>query len=200
MGIDTQGRSDFSPPAAGRRGIVLDAARGLAAAGVLLSADVHLDLWDLQRYRQIHIIGALFLLNVVAGLALGIAVLVWRHWLPSLAAAGFGAATLAVRDRGSVRVQGESHRVGAGAGRGRRDRGHRLRPGRGYVEPAAIEEAASTTSAGDSGTVIRAHRGDARSGRARPLVGSGIAGQPLRSGPVSGTPSVWAPRRAFVAR
>jgi hypothetical protein len=95
MGIDTQGRSDFSPPAAGRRGIVLDAARGLAAAGVLLSADVHLDLWDLQRYRQIHIIGALFLLNVVAGLALGIAVLVWRHWLPSLAAAGFGAATLA---------------------------------------------------------------------------------------------------------
>ncbi len=40
------------------------------------------------------IIGPLFLVNVVAGVVIAIAVLVWRHWLPLLAAAGFGAATL----------------------------------------------------------------------------------------------------------
>jgi hypothetical protein len=94
MSIDIPGRPS-SPPSAATRRVALDVTRGLAAAGVLLSADVHLDLWDLQGYRQIHIIGVLFLLNVVAGLALGVAVLVWRHWLPALAAAGFGAATLA---------------------------------------------------------------------------------------------------------
>ncbi|MGH3516097.1 MAG: hypothetical protein ACRDQ7_01485, partial [Haloechinothrix sp.] len=38
--------------------------------------------------------GPLFLVNVVAGVVIAIAVLVWRHWLPLLAAAGFGAATL----------------------------------------------------------------------------------------------------------
>lgn len=66
----------------------------MAAAGVLLSAVVHLDLWDLQGYREIATIGPLFLLNVIAGLVIGIGVLLWRHWLPALAAAGFGAATV----------------------------------------------------------------------------------------------------------
>jgi hypothetical protein len=78
------------------RGVgVGDIARGLAAAGVLLSAEVHLDLWDLQGYRHIHVIGPLFLLNAVSGLTIGVVVLVWRHWLAALAAAGFGAATFA---------------------------------------------------------------------------------------------------------
>jgi hypothetical protein len=36
----------------------------------------------------------LFLLNVVAGLVIGVGVLVWRHWLPAVAAVGFGAATV----------------------------------------------------------------------------------------------------------
>jgi hypothetical protein len=62
---------------------------------VLLSAEVHLDLWDVQGYRHIHVIGLLFLLNAIGGLTIGVVVLVWRHWLPALAAAGFGAATFA---------------------------------------------------------------------------------------------------------
>ena len=69
-------------------------ARGLAAAGVLLSADVHFDLWCAGGFRDIDKIGPLFLLNAVGGLVIGLAVLVWRHWLPALAAAGFGAVTL----------------------------------------------------------------------------------------------------------
>jgi hypothetical protein len=34
------------------------------------------------------------MLNFVAGMIIGVGVLVWRHWLPALAAAGFGAATV----------------------------------------------------------------------------------------------------------
>jgi hypothetical protein len=68
--------------------------RGLAAAGVLLSADVHFDLWYAGGFRDIRTIGPLFLLNAIGGLLVGVAVLVWRHWLPAVAAAGFGAATL----------------------------------------------------------------------------------------------------------
>jgi len=76
------------------RNATIDVSRGLAAAGVLLSAAVHLDLWDLQRFRDIPTIGPMFLLNVLAGLAIGVLVPAWRHWLPALAAAGFGAATV----------------------------------------------------------------------------------------------------------
>ncbi|MQA11410.1 MAG: hypothetical protein GEU98_23235 [Pseudonocardiaceae bacterium] len=69
------------------------ALRVLVVLGLLGSAWVHLDLW-LVGYRDIEIIGPLFLVNVIAGAVLAIAVLAWRHWLPLLAAAGFGAATL----------------------------------------------------------------------------------------------------------
>jgi hypothetical protein len=75
------------------RDFATDTSRGLAAAGVLLSAVVHLDLWE-QGFRDIRTIGPLFLLNVVAGLVIGVGVLVWRHWLPAVAAVGFGAATV----------------------------------------------------------------------------------------------------------
>lgn len=77
--------------------------RGLLAVTLLVSAGVHLERW-FAGYRDIPsvvggkeylIIGPLFLVNVVAGVVLAIAVLVWRHWLPLLAAAGFGIATLA---------------------------------------------------------------------------------------------------------
>lgn len=73
---------------------VADALRGLAAAGVLLSAVVHLDLY-LAGFSDIATIGPLFLTNAVGGLALALTVLVWRHWLPALLAAGFGAVTVA---------------------------------------------------------------------------------------------------------
>jgi len=75
------------------RAFVIDTSRALASAGVLLSAVVHLDLWD-QGFRDIQTIGPLFLLNVIAGLVIGVALLVWRHWVPAVAAAGFGVATV----------------------------------------------------------------------------------------------------------
>lgn len=78
----------------GMRTHVADVCRGLAAAGVLLSATVHLDLWELQDFRVIPKIGPLFLLNVIAGLVIGVVVVTWRHWFPMLIAAGFGAVTV----------------------------------------------------------------------------------------------------------
>lgn len=80
-----------SPPLA----LAFDVCRGLAATGVLLSAVVHLDLWADYNYRGIHIIGPLFLLNAIGGFVIGLAGIVWRHWLPALLAVGFGATTLA---------------------------------------------------------------------------------------------------------
>lgn len=67
--------------------------RALTAAGVLMSADIHLVLF-FEGYDTIPVIGPLFLLNAVAGLAIALALLLWRHWLPLLGAIGFGAATL----------------------------------------------------------------------------------------------------------
>jgi hypothetical protein len=77
----------------GMRDFAMDTSRGLAAAGVLLAAVVHLDLWP-QGFRDIHTIGALFLLNVIAGPVIGVALLMWRHRLPAVAAVGFGLATI----------------------------------------------------------------------------------------------------------
>jgi hypothetical protein len=75
------------------RDFAMDTSRGLAAPGVLPSAVVHLDPRQ-QRSRDIHTIGPLFLLNMIAGLVIGLALLVWRHWLPAVAAVGFGVATV----------------------------------------------------------------------------------------------------------
>jgi hypothetical protein len=77
------------------RTVAVETSRGLAATGVLLSAVVHLDLWDLQGFRHIPTIGPLFMLNFIGGVVIGVVMLIWRHWLPMLAAAGFGAATVA---------------------------------------------------------------------------------------------------------
>jgi hypothetical protein len=67
--------------------------RAVAAAGVLLSADVHLELWA-TGFKEIDTIGPLFMLNAIGGFVIGVAVLVWRHWLTLFLAAGFGVATL----------------------------------------------------------------------------------------------------------
>jgi uncharacterized membrane protein YtjA (UPF0391 family) len=72
----------------------IDASRGLAASGVLVSAAVHLNLWDVERFRLIPTIGPLFLLNAIGGFVLGVVIVAWRHWLPALAAAGYGAVTV----------------------------------------------------------------------------------------------------------
>jgi hypothetical protein len=68
--------------------------RAVTAAAVLLSADIHLEMWA-TGFRNIPVIGPLFLLNTAGGLVLGIALLVGRYRLVALAAAGFGALTLA---------------------------------------------------------------------------------------------------------
>jgi hypothetical protein len=67
--------------------------RVLVAAGLLGSAWVHYALWR-TGFSDIGVIGPLFLVNAVAGVVIAVAILAWRHWLPALAAAGFGAATL----------------------------------------------------------------------------------------------------------
>ena len=85
---------DTPPTAVGTHRQLADVLRGLTAAGVLLSAVVHLDMYA-SGFGAIAIIGPLFLLNTAAGLILGVAVLVWRHPLPALLAAGFGAVTAA---------------------------------------------------------------------------------------------------------
>jgi hypothetical protein len=73
--------------------VVTTVLRGLTAAAVLLSASVHLQLWA-EGFKDLHVIGPLFLLTAVGGLGIALAVLLWPHWLPVLAAAGFGASTL----------------------------------------------------------------------------------------------------------
>ena len=77
-----------------RSRVALDVARGLAVAGVFLSAAVHLNLWYADGFRDIATIGPLFLLNAIGGLLIGLVLLCWRHWLPALAAVAFGAGTL----------------------------------------------------------------------------------------------------------
>ena len=67
--------------------------RGMTALAVLVSAAVHLWLW-FDGFADIEVIGPLFLLNAAAGAAIAAVLVTWRHWLPLLAAIGFGAATL----------------------------------------------------------------------------------------------------------
>lgn len=67
--------------------------RGFGAAGVFASALVHLVLW-FQGYRDIDVVGPLFLLNAVGGIVLTAAIIVWRHRLPLLGGIGFGLLTL----------------------------------------------------------------------------------------------------------
>ena len=94
MSVHALSRVHIAMPAAVERRVATNVARGLAVAGVLLSADVHLDLWYSQGFRDIPTIGPLFLLNAVSGVLIGLVVLSWSHWLPALVAAGFGAGTL----------------------------------------------------------------------------------------------------------
>ena len=75
------------------RNYLADAFRGLTAAGVLLSGVVHLDQYE-QGFSAIATIGPLFLLNFAGALVIGVGILVWRHWLPTLLAAGFGGVTV----------------------------------------------------------------------------------------------------------
>ncbi|MEV6913302.1 hypothetical protein [Amycolatopsis sp. NPDC051071] len=68
--------------------------RAVVAAGLLGSAWVHYVVWR-DWAAETDVVGLLFLVNVVAGVVIAVAVLLWHHWLPVLAAIGFGLATLA---------------------------------------------------------------------------------------------------------
>ncbi|HET7067743.1 MAG TPA: hypothetical protein VFI21_09080 [Nocardioides sp.] len=67
--------------------------RLVAAIAVLVSAYVHLREW-LDGFRDVHVIGPLFVVNVVAGLVIAVLLVTWRHWLAPFLALGFGASTL----------------------------------------------------------------------------------------------------------
>ncbi len=67
--------------------------RVVVALCVIVSGVVHFLLWR-DGMRNVDIVGPAFLLNAVAGPVIGVLVLVWRHWLPLLAAVGFGLSTL----------------------------------------------------------------------------------------------------------
>lgn len=74
-------------------GPVSQVLRGLVSACLMLSAAVHLDLW-VGGMSSLDVIGPAFLVNVVAGLVLGVAVLVLARPEPLLLSVAFGAATL----------------------------------------------------------------------------------------------------------
>jgi hypothetical protein len=67
--------------------------RRVGAVAVLTSVAVHGWLW-LDGMRDVHVIGAAFLVNVVAGLAIAVLLVRWQHWAAGALTACFGLATL----------------------------------------------------------------------------------------------------------
>ncbi len=67
--------------------------RMVAAAGVLVSAAVHLNLW-FDVFRHTDVVGPAFMVNAVGGTIIAILLVTWRHWIPMVLAVGFGVSTL----------------------------------------------------------------------------------------------------------
>ena len=68
--------------------------RGVVAVCVVVSGVVHWQLWRTGE-RAIDVVGPAFLVNAVAGVVIGVLLLVWRTWVPLFLAFGFGLVTLA---------------------------------------------------------------------------------------------------------
>ena len=66
--------------------------RIVTAVAVFISAGVHLKLWN-DGFKDLHMVGPAFMLNAVAGLVIGVALVLWRSWLPPLLSVGFGLST-----------------------------------------------------------------------------------------------------------
>jgi hypothetical protein len=67
--------------------------RAIGAVAAVVSAVIHLYLW-FDGVKDQGTVGELFVVNVVAGLAIAVLLLAWRSWLPAFLLAGFGASTL----------------------------------------------------------------------------------------------------------
>jgi hypothetical protein len=67
--------------------------RIVTALAVLVSAYVHLYEW-LNGMRHVHVIGPLFIVNIVAGVVIAVLLFTWKHWFVPFLAFGFGASTL----------------------------------------------------------------------------------------------------------
>jgi hypothetical protein len=84
-------------PGRGTKPLALATTVTFLAGGLLVlwSAYIHFHLWDEPNgYRQISVIGPLFLLQSIGGLILGLAVVAVRRLWVAIAAAGFGVSTL----------------------------------------------------------------------------------------------------------
>jgi hypothetical protein len=66
--------------------------RWIGATAAVVSAVVHLYLW-FDGVKDQGVVGALFVVNVVAGLAIAVLLVRWQHWFPLFLLAGFGVAT-----------------------------------------------------------------------------------------------------------
>jgi predicted lipoprotein with Yx(FWY)xxD motif len=93
MSAELKAEAGMSQRGAGRSGWSGIGLRVIGAGCLLATAGIHLDLY-LTGYRTIPTIGPLFLLQVITGFVLGLAVLVMASRLIALAAAGFALATL----------------------------------------------------------------------------------------------------------
>lgn len=67
--------------------------RIVAAVAALVSAGFHLWLW-FDGVKDQGTVGALFVVNVVAGVVIAGLLVRWRSWVPAFLVAGFGASTL----------------------------------------------------------------------------------------------------------
>lgn len=66
--------------------------RAIGATAAVVSALIHLYLW-FDGVKDQGVVGALFVVNVVAGLVIAVLLVRWRHWVPLFLLAGFGATT-----------------------------------------------------------------------------------------------------------
>jgi hypothetical protein len=67
--------------------------RLVGASAAVVSAAIHLYLW-FDGVKDQGVVGALFVVNVVAGVVIAALLVGWRHWIPLFLLVGFGATTL----------------------------------------------------------------------------------------------------------
>ena len=72
-----------------RRPAGANAWRVITALAVLVSGVTHFYLWQWDSWKDIDVIGPLFLVNAISGVIIAVLVLVWRHWFSLFLAFGF---------------------------------------------------------------------------------------------------------------